>query len=194
VFNRGVLWRNWLESSVNVYQRSDPRSPTKSPEALRSFMEPNQMRHYGGLLADVKTRIRQAQTRAVLAVNAGLVHLYWDIGRLIADRQQQAGWGAGVIPRLAQDLRNELPEMKGFSERNIKLMVQFAREYPNAFPGTPRIGQPAVAQLPTADIASASPAVRSGAADAERPIHLRFLDSGRTLSRTRTRSRPGSSP
>ena len=115
-------------------------------------MKRNELQHYGELLADVKSRIRQAQTRAVLAVNAELVRLYWDIGRLIARRQQQEGWGSGVIPRLAQDLHNELPEMKGFSERNIKLMVQFSREYPDAFPATPLIGQPAVAQLPSAEI------------------------------------------
>jgi hypothetical protein len=115
-------------------------------------MKRNEMQHYGELLTEVKSRIRQAQTRAVLAVNAELVHLYWDIGRLIAHRQQQEGWGAGVIPRLARDLHNELPEMKGFSDRNIKLMVQFAREYPNAFPAASPIGQPAVAQLPSAEI------------------------------------------
>jgi len=115
-------------------------------------MKRKELQHYGELLADVKSRIRQAQTRAVLAVNTELVHLYWDIGRLIAGRQQQEGWGAGVIPRLARDLHNELPEMKGFSERNIKLMVQFAREYPNAFATTPQIRQPAVAQLPSAEI------------------------------------------
>ena len=38
--------------------------------------------------------------------------------------------------------------MKGFSERNIALMVQFARQYPDAFLPTPVIVQPAVAQLP----------------------------------------------
>jgi len=111
-------------------------------------MKPNQLRHYGDLLVDVKSRIREAQTRAVLSVNAELVHLYWDIGRLIAHRQQQEGWGAGVIPRLAKDLHNELPDVKGFSERNIRLMVQFAREYPNAFPSGPQIRQPVVAKLP----------------------------------------------
>src|SRR5206468_1249862 len=58
-------------------------------------------------------------------------------------------WGAGVIPRLARELRNELPELKGFSERNIKLMVQFAHEYPDAFATSSAIGQPLVAQLPT---------------------------------------------
>lgn len=85
---------------------------------------------YAGLFTDIKQRIRHAQTRAVLAVNAELIRLYWEIGALIDARQQQEGWGAGVIPRLARDLHNELPEEKGFSERNIKRMLAFHREYP----------------------------------------------------------------
>lgn len=100
--------------------------------------------HYTDLLASVKQRIRQGQTRAVMAANAEMINMYWDVGRMIHERQQLEGWGAGVIPRLARDIRNELPEVKGFSERNIKLMVQFYREYPVLIP----IGQRAVAQLP----------------------------------------------
>jgi predicted nuclease of restriction endonuclease-like (RecB) superfamily len=95
------------------------------------------------LLKEVKARIQQAQTRAVLSANAELVRLYWDIGRMIDQRQQQQGWGAGIIPRLARDLRNELPEVKGFSVRNIGLMLTFFREYPDAS----AIGQQPVAQL-----------------------------------------------
>ena len=84
---------------------------------------------FAALLADVKQRIQSAQTRAVLAVNAELVRLYWDIGRIIDERQQREGWGTAVIPRLAKELKNELPELKGFSERNIKWMLAFYREY-----------------------------------------------------------------
>ena len=83
------------------------------------------------LLKEIKTRIQQAQARAMLAVNAELVQLYWDIGRIIAVQQQQEGWDAAVIPRLARELANELPEVKGFSERNIGRMIAFYREYPN---------------------------------------------------------------
>lgn len=104
---------------------------------------------FAALLADVKERIQAAQTRAVLAVNAELVRLYWDIGRIIHDRQKREGWGAAVIPRLSRELHNELPDIKGFSERNIKLMVQFATEYPHAFVPTGPIGQLPVAQLPS---------------------------------------------
>ena len=106
---------------------------------------------YTALLADIRQRIGQAQTRAVLAVNAELIRLYWEIGQILDARQKTEGWGAAVIPKLAPDIRNELPEEKGFSERNIKLMVQFYREYPALFAAVP-IGQPVVAQLPVAQI------------------------------------------
>ena len=83
------------------------------------------------LLKEIKNRIQQAQTRAMLTVNAEIVQLYLEIGRIIAVRQQQEGWGAAVIPRLSRELLNELPEVKGFSERNIKRMLAFYREYAN---------------------------------------------------------------
>lgn len=86
---------------------------------------------YAALLSEIRQRVRHAQTRAWAAANAELIRLYWEIGAMIATRQQQAGWGAGVIPRLARDLRDELPEEKGFSERNIKQMLAFYREYPH---------------------------------------------------------------
>lgn len=85
---------------------------------------------YGGLLTEIKNRINQAQTWAALSANAEMIAMYWDIGRMIHQRQQMEGWGAGIIPRLARDIHNELPEIKGFSERNIKRMLAFFREYP----------------------------------------------------------------
>ncbi|MDZ4290172.1 MAG: PDDEXK nuclease domain-containing protein [Prosthecobacter sp.] len=84
---------------------------------------------YHDLLTDIKGRVRQAQHKAALSANAEMILMYWDIGRMIAARQEQEGWGASVIPRLAVDLKNELPEEKGFSERNIKRMLRFYREY-----------------------------------------------------------------
>jgi len=84
---------------------------------------------YGNLLSDIKTRIRQAQVKATLSANAEMITMYWDIGRMIHKRQKEEGWGAGVIPCLAKDIQNELSEIKGFSERNIKFMVQLYKEY-----------------------------------------------------------------
>jgi len=85
--------------------------------------------HYPGLLAEIKQRIQSAQTRAMLGVNAELIRLYWEIGQMLDARQKSEGWGTAVIPRLARDIHNELPEEKGFSERNIKRMLAFYREY-----------------------------------------------------------------
>lgn len=102
------------------------------------------------LVADVKQLVNHAQLRAAQAANAELVRLYWRIGMLIDRRQEEEGWGAAVLPRLAASLQSELPEAKGYSERNLKLMVQFAHEYPEAFDQSELIGQQAVAQLPAA--------------------------------------------
>ena len=82
---------------------------------------------YGSLLTEIKDRIRQAQTHAALSVNAEMIGMYWEVGRMIHQRQQLEGWGKGVIPRLATDLKNELPDVKGFSERNIGYMIRFFR-------------------------------------------------------------------
>jgi len=97
---------------------------------------------YQDFLVQVKSRIQTAQMRAILSVNAELIYLYWDIGRMIDKKQKAEGWGTGVIPKLARDIRNELPEVKGFSERNISYMIRFAKEY-----GEPLILQQAVAKL-----------------------------------------------
>ena len=84
---------------------------------------------YLDFLAQIKTRIQTSRVRVVLSVNAELIYLYWDIGRMIDTRQKKEGWGAGVIPKLSKDISNELSEVKGFSERNIGYMIRFAREY-----------------------------------------------------------------
>nr|WP_234711125.1 DUF1016 N-terminal domain-containing protein [Nostoc punctiforme] len=57
--------------------------------------------------------------------------------------QQQQGWGAKVIERLARDLKQAFPEMKGFSAHNLKYMRAFAEAYPDE-----QIVQQLVAQIP----------------------------------------------
>ncbi len=98
---------------------------------------------YAEWLLDLKSRIHNAQHRATLAVNRELVMLYWQIGSDILARQEQQGWGSKVIDRLAKDLRNAFPDMKGFSPRNLKYMRSFAQAWPE-----PEFVQQAAAQLP----------------------------------------------
>jgi predicted nuclease of restriction endonuclease-like (RecB) superfamily len=87
---------------------------------------------YADLLPEMKSRIHSAQQRATLAVNRELVLLYWQIGRDILSRQAEQEWGAKVIERLAHDLRNAFPDMKGFSPRNLNYMRAFAEAWPDA--------------------------------------------------------------
>jgi len=86
---------------------------------------------YDRFLQSIKEQVRRAQTRAALAVNRELVLLYWQIGKEILERRQQQGWGAKVIEQLAKDLRNEFPDVKGFSRSNLLYMRAFADAYPD---------------------------------------------------------------
>lgn len=84
---------------------------------------------YTSLLTAVKERVRAAQYAALQAVNTELVGLYWDIGRLITERQEQAGWGRSVVERLSEDLRQAFPGVTGFSVQNLWYMRQLYTEY-----------------------------------------------------------------
>jgi predicted nuclease of restriction endonuclease-like (RecB) superfamily len=98
---------------------------------------------YSNWLSSLKQRIHTAQQRAVLVVNCELIVLYWQVGRDILDRQKNQGWGAKVIDRLAKDLTDAFPDMKGFSRRNLLYMRSFAEAWPDL-----EFVQQAVAQLP----------------------------------------------
>lgn len=98
---------------------------------------------YDNFLSSLKEHIRQAQTRAALAVNQELILLYWQIGREMLSKEQEQGWGTKVVERLAADLKREFPQMKGFSARNIRYMKSLAEAYPDE-----AILQRTVARLP----------------------------------------------
>ncbi|MBC6480591.1 MAG: DUF1016 domain-containing protein [Hormoscilla sp. GM7CHS1pb] len=99
--------------------------------------------NYQTLLHNLKTQIRQARVKAALAVNRELVLLYWHIGAQILEQQAAQGWGAKAIEQLSRDLRQEFPQVKGFSLRNLKYMRAFAAAYPDL-----AIVQQVVAQIP----------------------------------------------
>lgn len=84
---------------------------------------------YGDVLKQLKARIQSAQIQAALAVNRELIRLYWDIGEQIVERQKLEGWGTAVIERLAHDLQQAFPGVKGFSARNIWRMRAFYLAY-----------------------------------------------------------------
>jgi predicted nuclease of restriction endonuclease-like (RecB) superfamily len=124
------------ERSAMGRARKDAMFPAASPRtALPS--------DYAAILADLKQRIQQERLRTVMAANAAMVLLYWDIGRTILERQDREGWGARVIDRLSTDLRDAFPDMQGLSPRNMKYMRAFAAAWPDR-----AIVQQLAAQIP----------------------------------------------
>ena len=68
---------------------------------------------YRRWLHELKQRVERARQRAAASVNQELVKLYWQIGSDILQRQQNQGWGAGVVEQLARDLKAAFPDMGG---------------------------------------------------------------------------------
>jgi predicted nuclease of restriction endonuclease-like (RecB) superfamily len=124
-------------------RRSDPavHGAIGTSTSMANFISSS--KGYQDLLSLLKSRIRTAQVRAVLAVNRELVILYWGIGKEILLRQRLEGWGAKVIEQLGQDLRHAFPGVQGFSPRNLKYMRALAEAWPDE-----PIVQQAAAQLP----------------------------------------------
>lgn len=56
--------------------------------------------------------------------------IHWLMGDYILYHQNLHGWGGKIIKKLAQAIRFNYPEKKGYSERNLTYMCQFARLYP----------------------------------------------------------------
>lgn len=97
---------------------------------------------YHQWLQQLKERIRSAQIKAALKVNAELLNLYWDLGSEILSKEKTAGWGDKWLYKLADDLSAEFPDIKGFSHTNLKYIRRWAHFYFTNMP----IGQQLVAQ------------------------------------------------
>ncbi|MDR2036531.1 MAG: PDDEXK nuclease domain-containing protein [Bacteroidales bacterium] len=98
---------------------------------------------YKQWLTDLKLRIRQSQLKAAIKVNSELINLYWSIGKDIIEKQENSKWGDQLIPQLSRDLKQEFPDMKGFSISNLKYIRQWYLFYNEMS----IIGQQAVGQL-----------------------------------------------
>ncbi len=98
-------------------------------------MENNKEHHiertnFDAFVHAVGSEIEQAQVRLITAANAQMLFHYWKIGNYILYHQNLQGWGSKIIKQLAKAIRLHYPEKKGYSERNLTYMCQFARSYP----------------------------------------------------------------
>ena len=86
--------------------------------------------NFDAFIQAVGSEIEQAQVRLIVAANAQMLFHYWKVGNYILYHQQLHGWGSKIIKQLAKAIRFNYPEKKGYSERNLTYMCQFAKAYP----------------------------------------------------------------
>lgn len=86
--------------------------------------------NFDAFINAIGSEIQQAQVRLITAANAQMLFHYWKMGNYILYYQNLYGWGSKIIKQLAKAIRFNYPEKKGYSERNLTYMCQFARTYP----------------------------------------------------------------
>jgi predicted nuclease of restriction endonuclease-like (RecB) superfamily len=80
---------------------------------------------YKEWLSNLKIRIQNSQIKAAISVNTELIQLYWDLGKMIVEKQKHSHWGGKLIEQLSKDLKAEFPELGGFSKSNLFYVRQF---------------------------------------------------------------------
>jgi predicted nuclease of restriction endonuclease-like (RecB) superfamily len=95
---------------------------------------------YKSWIIDIKQRIYQSRIKAAISVNNELIKLYWSLGKDIIVLKAETKWGNGVMAHLSKDLMNEFPEMKGFSETNLRYCKRFYLFYSQDVINQPQVG------------------------------------------------------
>lgn len=94
----------------------------------------------------IKTAILQNQLEAAKAVNQQMLALYYGVGKFVSENTRNGIWGTGAIETISEQLRRELPGLRGFSVSNIKNMRQFYENWNNYI-----IRQPMASELQHTD-------------------------------------------
>jgi predicted nuclease of restriction endonuclease-like (RecB) superfamily len=95
----------------------------------QNIAKPLRKDDYLQFLVEIKERIHKSRYEAAKMVNCEIIHLYWDIGRSITEKQQALGWGKSVVEKLSEDLQKEFPGTSGFGKSNLWSMALFYAEY-----------------------------------------------------------------
>jgi len=88
-----------------------------------------EIQDYQLFVGQLKAEIRRSQYLAFRSTNSIMIELYWSIGKQIAEKQKELGWGKSVIENLAKDLQTEFKGTTSFSPDNLQRMRQLYVEY-----------------------------------------------------------------
>lgn len=95
-------------------------------------MENKLTKDYKDWIIEVKQKVRSAQIKAAIAANTALITFYWDLGKMISDKIKQSNWGDKILENVSMDLKEEFPEVKGFSVSNLKTCKLFYDYFSNS--------------------------------------------------------------
>jgi len=101
---------------------------------------------YSNWLKKIKERIYTSRIKTALSANYELIELYWFLGNQIVEKQKIASWGSSFIDHFSKDLKDEFPDIKGFSPKNLRYCRAFVNFY-----NSPEIWQQAVAKFEKAE-------------------------------------------
>lgn len=89
---------------------------------------------YKTWISELSKRYRTAQIKAAVAVNTEMLHFYWDLGHDIVARQDENKYGSRFFEKLSRDLKDAIPEAKGFSVKSLYYIKRFYLMYSKIFP------------------------------------------------------------
>lgn len=95
---------------------------------------------YKKWISEVSKRFRQSQIKAMVKVNDEMLRFYWQLGKELHDRKDSFSYGQGFYKKISRDLRKELPDVKSFSETNLRYMQKFAELY-SEISNLPQVGE-----------------------------------------------------
>ncbi len=85
----------------------------------------NQPATYNKAVETIKTAILQGQYEAAKGVNRIQLAVYFAIGKYISLNTRKGKWGTGALEAISQQLRKELPGLRGFSATQLREMRLF---------------------------------------------------------------------
>ena len=92
---------------------------------MRIYNMESSIQQYKQAVSVIKEAILHSQYRAAKLVTGEELSLNFGIGAYVSHRSRQEKWGTSIIESISEQLRRELPGLRGFSARSIRNMRTF---------------------------------------------------------------------
>ena len=99
----------------------------KTNEGVYLIMSNDIVPHINVIIA----MIEKARENTLANINTELIKLYWNVGEYLSNEKARSSWGDSFIDSLADNIRENYPEIKGFNRRGLYRMLQFYETYKN---------------------------------------------------------------